>query len=417
MGILAQRFADDEVRDRAAWLNDEDGDGGSRTPSGVRVTARAALGLTTVWRCVDLLSSAVAQSPKDVIVKVGGQSFPEYRNKPGWLTTPNPLDPTYTANDYFAQVALSLLFDGNYFVHVFPYVFDPQVLTVLAPDRVKVKPGPVYELSDALGQVIRTVGPMEMLHGTWLRPPGTLRGISPLETLRRGIGSAIAAEDFGGRFFGQGASLSFGVEVPYALTEQDKTDLRDQLRRRYAGASNSHAIGILTNGAKFVPGLAPTPEQAQMLATRKFSVEDLCRPYGVPPGMVGSQEPGASSYASAEVYDLQFKERAVLPLAVRIEAQHNRLLSVPDSVTDPNASVQFKFNLDGVARVNLLSRYQAYGEGVAKGFLTPDEARGKEDYPPIPGGDRLYMQSQMAPIETLGMPQAAPAARSIEEVA
>ena len=201
MGILAQRFADDEVRDRAAWLNDEDGDGGSRTPSGVRVTARAALGLTTVWRCVDLLSSAVAQSPKDVIVKVGGQSFPEYRNKPGWLTTPNPLDPTYTANDYFAQVALSLLFDGNYFVHVFPYVFDPQVLTVLAPDRVKVKPARV--------RAVRRPRPGHPDRGSdgdaprqWPARPARCAD-QPFETLRRGIGSAIAAEDFGGRFFGQ----------------------------------------------------------------------------------------------------------------------------------------------------------------------------------------------------------------------
>lgn len=404
MGLLAKRLASDEARHHD-WLNDDEEDEGYRTPAGVRVDRKAALGLTTVWRCVDLLASAVSQAPKDVIVKIGGRSFPEFRNRPRWLTVPDPTNLAYTANDYFHEVAVSLLLDGNFFVAVVPNIAEPDGLIVLDPRRVEVQPGPVYLIRNETGSVVDILRPFQMLHGTWLRPPEQLRGISPLEVLRRSLGSAIAAEDYAARFFGQGASLSFGVEVPYTLSDQDKADLREQLRRRHAGLARSHAIGILTNGAKFVTGLAPTPEQAQMLATRKFAVEDICRAFGVPPSLVGSQEPGASSYASAEVWDQQFKERAVLPLAVRIEAQHNRLLSVPEGINDPSASVQFKFNLDGVARTNLLTRYQAYGEGVTKGFLTPNEARVKEDLPPVPAGDRLYIQSQMVPIEqaaTLG---------------
>src|SRR5689334_10544389 len=153
MGLLAQRLSGFEQRDDAGWLTRDDGpDTGTMTPSGVRVSRQAALGLTTIWRCVDLLSSAVAQAPKDVIVKIGGRSFPEFQ-KPQWLITPNPADPTYTANDYFAQIAMSLLFDGNYFVHVYPNVLDPQVLTVLDPTRVDVRSGPVYDLKDSKGQI------------------------------------------------------------------------------------------------------------------------------------------------------------------------------------------------------------------------------------------------------------------------
>lgn len=409
MGILAARF--EEVRNDTGWLTRDDGmEIGRPTPSGVRVNRNAALGLTTIWRCVDLLSSAVSQSPKDIILKIGGKSFPEF-GKPSWLVTPNPNDPTYTINDYFGQVAVSLLMDGNYFTSVFPYVFDPQVLTVLDPTRVDVKPGPLYDIKDNTGRVVRTVGPMEMLHGTWLRPAGALRGISPLEALRRAMGSAIAAEEHAARFFGQGASLSFGVEVPGELDTTKKDELAKALKRKYAGLQNSHAIGVLTGGAKFVSGLAPTPEQAQMLATRKFSVEDLCRPYGVPPNMAGSQEPGASSYASADVWRDEFRDYAALPLATRIEAQHNRLVSVPDTISDPNASAQFKFNLDHVARTSLLTRYQAHKEGVLGGFLTPNEARVSEDKPPVDPnatdpGDRLYMQQQMVPIGELGATKA-----------
>jgi HK97 family phage portal protein len=411
MGLIAERLAAADVRSAVDWLNDDEGLlDGPMTSAGVRVTRSSALSLTTVWRCVDLISSTVALAPRGVVVKVAGQSFPEF-SPPEWVSTPNPGNPAYTADDYFGELALSMLFDGDYFVSVYPYVWDPQVLTVLAPSRVTVKAGPVYEIRDELGKVVKTVGPMGMLHGSWLRLPGALRGISPLEALRRGIGGAIAAEDHASRFFGQGAALSFGVEVPGTLTEEQKKDLGASLKKRYAGNANSHAIGVLTAGAKFVPGLAPTPEQAQMLATRKFSVEDICRAYGVPPGMAGSQEPGASSYASALVWREQFRDDAVLKFTRKIERQHDRLLALPERLAGaPGASVQFKFNLDGVARTDLLARYQAHSEGVRGGFLKPNEARALEDKAPVDGGDQLYMQSQMVPITQLGQSPAASAA-------
>ena len=403
MGLIATRLAErSEVRNAADWLNDDDGAlEGPMTPSGIRVTRATALSLTTIYRCWDLLSSAVSMAPVDVTVKMGGKSFPEY-NTPRWLTSPNPADANYDGSDYFGEVALSLLSNGNYFTAVFPYVFDPQVLILLNPAQVEPLPGYRYRVRDAAGRELMVLDAHQMLHGWWIRLPGELRGISPLEALRRGIGSAVAAEDHAARFFGQGASLSFGVEVPGDLTEDQKNDLRASLKRRHQGLINSHAIGLLTRGAKFVPGLAPSPEQAQMLETRKFSVEDMCRPYGVPPSMAGSQEPGAASYASAAVWDMQFKQRAVQPLATRIERRHQRLLMVPLTINDPNAKVQLRFNLDAIARADLLTRAQASGEFVTKGQMTPNEARALEDKPPLPGGDRLYMQAQMVPLEMLG---------------
>ena len=399
MGVLAERW--ETTRNRADWLADDDTMfEGPISKAGVRVNRVSALGLTTIWRCWDLLSSAVAQSPRDVLLKVGGQTFPEF-SPPLWLTMPTPDDPTYTANDYFAQVALSLLADGNYFTRVIPYVLDPQALILLDPALVDVRKGPLFDIKNNQGQVIETVGPMEMLHGTWLRMPGALRGISPLEAMRQAFGAALATQEHAARFFGQGASLSFGVEMPGPMDEQKKIDMRDSLKRKYAGLSNSHAIGILTNGARFVTGLAPTPEQAQFLSSREFAVEDMCRPYGVPAAMAGSTQPGAASYAAVEAYRDEFRASGVQPLAVRIETQHERLLSLPIGI-DPPAKVQFRFNLDAIARTNLLNRYQAHAAGVQGGFLAPNEARKHEDLPPLDGGDELYMQRQMVPLPDLG---------------
>jgi len=415
MGLLARRW--EQRSTLQDFLNDDD-PFSMPTPSGIRVNSRVALSLTTIWRCIDLLSSAVSQAPWDVFLKVGNRSFEQY-TKPDWLSMPNPSDETYTLADYFSEVAFSILTDGNYFTWVVGTVFDPQALVVCPPQQVTVKPGPRFEVKDNAGHVVAVLGPRDMLHGWWIRPPGSLRGIAPLEALRRSIGGAVAADEFGSRFFGQGAALSFGVEVPGSLTAGQKLELAESLKRKHAGLGNSHAIGILTGGGKFVSGLAPTPEQSQMLDTRKFSVEDLCRPYGVPPGLVGSQQPGHSSYASSQTTDAQFKERAVLPLALRIEAQHNRLLTVPDGVP-LGATMQIKANLDYIARTDLLQRYQAYEAGILGGFLTPNDARKTEDLPPADGGDFLYMQQQMQPITNRSAVPAAtptpepPVLRSIE---
>lgn len=402
MGILASRLAGSSLRfDKQAWLDGEDDGPSYRTSAGVRVDRHTALSLSTFWRCVDLIAHTVALAPRHVVVKVGNQTFTEF-NPPAWLETPDPRNPSFTSDDYFAQLALSMLVDGSYFVYAAPSIYDPQGLVVLDPRKVDPDGKGKFDVYDDSGKLIATLDSSEVLHGAWLWFPGEKRGLSPLETLRRGIGGAVAADEYAGRFFGQGASLAFGVEVPGQLTDPQKADLRESLKRRHAGLSNSHAIGLLTNGAKFVPGLAPTPEQAQMLATRKFGVEDIARAFGVPPGMVGSQEPGASSYASAYVWREQFRDDAVLKFTAKIERQHDRLLTLPDRLaTTPGASTHLRFNLDWVARTDLLARYQAHSEGVRGGFLTPNEARAYEDKPPVSGGDRLFMQAQMVPLDKL----------------
>ena len=106
-----------------------------------------------------------------------------------------------------------------------------------------------------------------------------------------------------------------------------------------------------------------------MLDTRKFAVEDISRMFRIPPGMLGSQQPGASSYASSETWKDQFRELTLAPFVARIEGQHSRLVRVPDRINDPNASAQFRFNLDAYLRADALKRMQAYREGIQAGYI------------------------------------------------
>lgn len=402
MSILSALFTSgaDERRD---WINDDDHLWESwRTASGAVVNRDASLKLSTVWSCVRLLTNAVATLPTEITVSLGGRRFPEY-TKPDWLTSPDPADPTMTTSEHFAQVTASLLLEGNFFTYVLPSVVDPQVSIVLDPRRVVIRASGrsrVYDVLDEMGKVIATVGPMQMLHGVWLRMPGALRGLSPIEAARQGIGLGLTAEEFGARFFGQGTTLSFGVEVPGPLTDPQRADLREGLTKQHAGTKKSHTISILSNGAKFVPGLGVTNDQAQFLELRKFQVEDVARWFGVPPHLVGSQEPGASSYSSVEQRSLEFREYAVLPLVRRIEDPYQRLVSVPDRFANTDATAAFRFNLDALARADLKTRFEAYQAGVNAGILKPNEARALEDLAPTPGGDVTYVQQQMVPLGT-----------------
>lgn len=407
MGLIARRLAATEIRSAADWLNDDDDDDGGPSPAGVRVNVASALTIPTVLRCVDILASSVAGSPRDIVIKLGSRTFPEYRNVPRWLDEPNPADPTLTGDDYVYSLVASMVLEGNYFVHAYPNVLGPEALTVMDPARVRMPDGTSdFEILDELGHVVQTLRPWEVLHRRMFTWPGQRRGISILEKMRRTIGGAIAADEFASRYFSQGAALSFGVEVPTQLTAEQKQALSASLKQKHQGTRNSHAIGVLTSGAKFVGGLGPTPEQAQMLETRKFSVEEIARVFGVPPYMVGSQEPGASSYASTETAQKTFAERTVLPLVQRIEGQHNRLLA--DFTPVPGGKAQFKLNMDHLLRADLLARFQAYETGIRSGFLKPDEARDKENLAPVPGGDRIYMQAQMTPIVMLGLEPESP---------
>jgi HK97 family phage portal protein len=342
------------------------------------------------------------------MVKIGALTFPEYRNVPRWVDEPDPSDPTITADRYIYTLVASLVGEGNYFVHAYPNILAPEALTALDPRRVRTPDGTTdFEVLDDKGQVVAVLSPMEVLHGVMYPYASQRRGPAPLDLMARTIGSSIAADDFAARFFGQGAALSFGVEVPSQLTDEQKKSLRESLKARYQGNRNSHAIGVLTAGAKFVGGLAPTPEQAQMLETRKFYLEEFARFLGVPPYMLGSQEPGAASYASTQTADKTFAERTVLPLVQRIESQHTRLLS--ELVPVPGGKAQFRLNMDAILRPNMLARYQAYETGIRSGVLKPNEARDKENLAPVPGGERVYMQAQMTPIEMLGVQPEEPA--------
>jgi len=349
---------------------------GTSTYAGVSITQDSSLRISTAYACVRLLSDTVSTLPVDSFVRRDGVRVP-YRPRPIWLDQPDP-DLATSRDEHFTQVMVSLLLDGNAFVRV---VRDPLgtviALIVLDPKRVEVRRNKDYQIEYYLKDIDRVLSKSEVLHITELRKPGALRGSSRIDELKEVFGLTAALDEFASRFFGQGSQTSGVIEVPGALSREQAKDLVDSFEEGHKGLARSHRPGVLFGGAKFNK-TGVDPNEAQMLESRKMQVEEIARAFRVPLHMLSTAIPGAMSYASVEQNAIQFATYTIRPYLSRIEAAYSTLLP---------QGVFIRFNMDGILRGDIQTRFSAYSTGTQAGFLSVNDIHRLEDLPPVEGGD------------------------------
>ena len=299
-----------------------------RNEAGIHVSQRNALNDTAIWGAVTLLAGDISGLPAKAYREVGDLRQP-LPSQPTWINRPDPLDPTITWPVHIASGALSILLDGSLFVLVEPDVFNPERLQVLNPTIVHVRKSgrvPTYDIRAA--DRSDTLTAANILHAPLFMRPGDLRGISPIDEHAEAIGLSRAAEKYSARFFGSGATLSGIVEVPPTAgdyTEDDIKSLREQFNKTHGGWKKSYALGVLTGGAKWVPTSA-NPKDSQLIELRAYQVEEAARIYGIPPHMVGSQQPGAVAYASVEQRSIDYVTHTLARYLAPLEAAYSRLV-------------------------------------------------------------------------------------------
>ena len=344
------------------------------TYSGTVITQDTSLKIGAVYACVRLLADTISTLPADTYYRDGGERLP-YRPKPSWLDNP---DLGVSREDHLQQAMVSLLLDGNIFVRIFRNGNGEVIaLTVLDPTRVEVRRN--YETRE-VEYVIQNSAVLttdEVLHITELRRPGALRGVSRITEVKQGLGLAAALEEFSARFFGQGSTTAGIIEWPGALTQEQAKDLADGYEQGHKGLKRSHRPGVLYGGAKFVK-TGVDPEQAQMLQSRQFAVEEIARIFRVPLHLLQVATPGAMSYASVEQNAIQFAQYTLRPIITKLETAYSSLLPGP---------VFVKFNLDAILRGDIQTRFAAYSTGQQSGFLSVNDIHRLEDMPPADGGD------------------------------
>lgn len=364
--------------------------------SGVSIDQSNALQIAAVWACVRLLANSVSTLPLDAYLRTSSKRQ-ELDPQPTWIENPVPDDPSTTRVEHFSQVVTSLLLDGNSFTMVQPFVGKPAELHVLDPRKVTIRREngrPLYDVRDDRNRLLGTLDAQECIHIPLLRKPGTLRGQSPIEAFAQGLGLASAAEEFAARFFGNGAVMSVGIEYPEGVepTETQVNELRKSFAKKHQGLRRSHAVGILTGGAKF-HDMSVKPEESQFIETQKWTVEQIARIYGIPPHMIQSQEPGAVAFASVEHRSIEYVRDGVVPLTERIQVAYNRLLGPRQYL---------KFNMDGLLRGETKARWDAYKAAWEVGALSINKILALEDMDPIgPDGDMHFVPLNYAPLDQI----------------
>lgn len=362
---IAQRFWKRALGPDAWGRDIEWGTGNSA--AGVRVDAESAMTLPPFYAGVRMLASDIASCPVDIVEKRGAQRVPVA--SPEWMERPTQ-DPNDTWQDHMSDAVTSYLTGGHLFTLVLPNVFSPELVMVMDPGRcsiVRYRGAAIAYYVDGV-----EVGPDMLVSSPLIRLPGRCRGIGPVEAGRQAIGEGLAAQEFAATFFSNGALLDVVIEAPAGMEKEDQKRLITAMRRRHTGVRNSHAIGMLTGGAK-ISRIGANPQESQLLDLRRFNVQDQARLLGVPSFYLGDVTPGAVSYASTEISDRRYVRQGVTPLVTRIETAYGRLL---------RPGQQMKVNLAALLRGDRKARWETWGIALDKQVVTRDEVRAWEDLPP-----------------------------------
>ena len=361
----------------ASWMFD-----GAASKTGIAITEDSAMRLSAVFGAVRVISETIAALPWSVNQDVDGTTRPATAHPINKLIhAPNGMMTDFS----FKEVCQAhLCLHGNAFIAIRRNeAGQPVKLIPVHPNRVEVK---VYkdEKFYSVDQGSETFDDSEMIHILGLSFDGII-GKSVIEAARESIGLGLAADQFGGSFFGNGANVSAILTHPGLLSDEAYKRLMASWQRRFAGLDNSHKTAILEEGMN-LEKVSISPQESQFLETRKFGVEDIARFFRIPLAYLGSLE-NSSTRANIEEQGIQFQRNTILPWVKRWESEFNRKLFTEDS------EYYIRVNMDGLLRGDISSRYSSYATARQWGWLSVNDVRRLENMTPIEGdGGDSYLQ-------------------------
>lgn len=370
-------------------------------PAGIVVTPSSALGLSAVYACTRLYAGTIAGLPLQVLRGERGSRvvFKEHPLYPILHDSPNYDQTSFNALD---MMVTSLELRGNaYAAKKFGSQGQIIALRPIHPDAMSVRrlaSGEIeYRWTENGKYYVGT--DRDVLH---IRGAGgdALGGVSVLSVARNAISAAIAAETAAAATFANGMRPSMVIQYKDFLSPANREAANGAMMDKYSGALNAGKPFILEGGE--VKNVSISPEDAQMIETRGFGVEEICRFFGVPPVMVGHAGAATAWPTSAEQQGLIFQRFSLKPRLECIEQAMNQQLLTPE---DRANGVVIEFNIEGLLRGDSAARSAFYAQGLQNGYFTINEVRAWENLPPVTGGDIPRMQMQNIPITQAGIEQ------------
>ncbi len=376
----------------------QSGYGGTDSYSGKSVNVQTALQLAAFWACVRLISETIATLPLQLYQRDarGGRTVAREH----WLYTVLHDQPNanMTSVEFWEAVVAQLCLWGN--AYCFKTYAGARIISLdpLKPNLMQVKTdlngALTYHYTTAKG--IKIYGEAEIWHLKGFGIDGLI-GLSPVSYARNSLGASMSSDEASGKVFANGMRSGGALKMAQILKPDQRKEIRESLAPELAGTANTGKLMVLEGGMEYQP-LSMNPDDAQMLQTRAFHVEEICRWFRVPPFMVGHSEKSTSWGTGLEQQMLGFLTFALRPYLSRIEQGIKKSLLPPAE----RAKYHAEFSLEGLMRADSAGRAALYASAAQNGWMTRNEIRELENWPPVDGGDELTVQSNLVPISLLG---------------
>ena len=360
------------------------------------VSPEKSLHISAVWRSVNLISTTSACLPihaykndqNDVRRRAGGSAATLIENP----------HPDMTPLELWELVYGSLCLWGNaYLLKLYNRGGELAELWWINPSRVKATRLDNGEKRYVLdGNTDQPYSDRLMLHIPGFGYDG-ICGVSPIRAAREGLSLALAAEEFGGRFFNSGALASGILQTEQRIEQEDARRLKALWKEGGSGLDSAHDIRVMGSGAKFQQLTIPN-EDAQFLQTREFQVTDVARWFGIPPHMLAQTDKSTSWGTGIEVQNIGFIQYSLMGYLRRVEQRLTKVIGP--------GTVYAKYALEGLLRGDSKARAEFYTRMWQLGVFSTNDIRRLEELEPVDGGDVRYVPMNYAP---LGAPQPDPA--------
>jgi len=360
--------------------------GNGHSVAGVTVNADTALKQSAYWRAVNLLSSQIAAFPVGLFKRLPNGDTEPVTNHPSvklLRTRPNPkINPVMWREAMQANTLVS----GNGYSYIERNgVGQPISLRLLDPTQMEPK-----DVGDALIYDYRrnSIESFYILHIPGLSFDG-ISGKSVISAAAESMGLNLAMQKYSANFWKNGAKQTGVLSHPMSLSPTAREGMRQSFDKNMKGEEGGTMI--LDEGMKYTPTGIP-PDDAQLLQSKQFSVQEIARWFGIPPFLLFDES--RSTFTNIENQSLEFVRYTLTQWVIRWEAELKIKLLTEVEQEDHF----FKMNMNALLRGDLESRYNAYGIGIEKGWLSPNEVRGWEDLNRIEGGDTYSQQMNKQPI-------------------
>lgn len=385
--------------------------------AGVMVSPGGSLQLIAAWACVSLIASTVATLPLVYtdVDPATGKRVPQVNSPIHRMLTLSP-NKDMTAIDFWEMMVASLCLWGNAYARLDRIVGRVVSMTPLRPEYMTVARNPNgdieyrYQPGVYPAQVFTA---KDILHIKGFGADG-LVGFSPIAMARQALGRSIAADQASGKVFASGMSASGLIKYEKAFKSKEQRDeIRDSIAG-FTGSSNTGKVMVLENGMEY-QSIQMSSKDAQLLESRMFNVEEVCRIWRVPPQLIGHVLKSSSWASSIESTTIGFKAFCLRAYFRRIEQAVAKALSF-------TGTQQLKYNQDDLDCADSTALANLDGARVQNGLRFRNELRRRDGLDEIPGGDVLTVQSNLVPIDRLGdivdaatRPPPAPAANPSQE--